>query len=121
MNFYAVLKKSKTPPDECVLIKDGFCWGNFLFGIFWALYKKVWDLALIHLLIGSMAATATKFYPMFNFHIQILIVAIQVIISFYATTFIKWKLSNAGYKEVDLIAGRTEEEALLIFLRERCS
>ena len=117
MNFYAVFKKSNTPLEECILIKDGFCWGNFLFGIFWALYKRVWDLVLIHLLIGSMAAAVTKFYPIFKVHIQILIVAVQVIISYYAVAFLKWKLINEGYKEVNLIAGKTEEEALLRFLK----
>jgi len=116
MKFYTVYKKSKASKEECVLVKSGFCWKNFFFGVFWAVYKKIWDLALIHLLFISIVIAALNFYPMFNVQIIVVALAVHVMLSFYVTDFLKWQLIEDGYKKIDLVASCTEEEALLRFL-----
>ena len=118
MKFYRVYKKPKTLPEECLMVKTGFCWENFFFGIFWALYKRIWDLVLIYSLLISVIRALTMFYPMFVAQIMIVVVALQVVISFYANTLLELKLVSNGYKKVDLVASYTEEEALLRFLNK---
>ena len=119
MKFFTVYKKSKTMPEECILVKTGFCWENFLFGLLWALYKRIWNLVLVYLLLGGTVMMLTRLYPIFNVQIRVIAVAIQIIISFYATMFLEWRLIENGYKKVDFVAESTEEGALLRFLRNK--
>ena len=116
MKFYKVYKKSKTLPEECIMVKAGFYWENFFFGIFWALYKKIWDLVLIYLLFISIVKALMMFYPMFVMQIMTGAIALQVMLSFYASALLELKLTCNGYKKIDLVAGATKEEALLRFL-----
>jgi hypothetical protein len=117
MKFYKVFKKSHEKNEDSVLVQTGFCWTNFFFGMFWAAYKKIWDLVIIDLLFISIFMALARFYPNYLVQIIAIFISIQVLLSFYVTNyFLKWKLIRAGYKEIDLIASHTEDEALLRFL-----
>lgn len=117
MKFFKVYKKPRTPLEESIFVETGFSWKNSLFGIFWALYKKLWDLALIHLLFISVVMFLINSFPVCAIETFIVAIAIQIILSFYiGTFFFKRKLVNQGYKEVDLVAAASCEEAFLRFL-----
>ena len=116
MNFYTVYKKSKASSQECVLVESGFCWQNFFFGAFWALYKKIWDLALVQLIFVSTVIALVSLYPEYIIQIIMTALTMHVLLTFYVAIFFKWKLIAKGYKEVDFVASYTEEEALLRFL-----
>ena len=115
MKFYSVYKKPKDLLDKCILVKTGFSWRNFFFGIFWASYKKIWDLILMYLLLILTAKLAILFYPEFTVHIITISVSLHIILSFYANNLLGLKLISKGYKKVDFVAGDTEELALLRF------
>ena len=117
MKFYKVFKKSHEKNEDSVLVQTGFCWKNFFFGIFWAAYKRIWDLVIIDLLCISIFMALAMFYPNYLVLIIAMFTSIQALLSFYVTNyFLKWKLIRAGYKEIDLIASSSEDEALLKFL-----
>lgn len=116
MKFYTVYKKSNGSYEECVLVDSGFCWQNFLFMPLWALYKRIWDLVLIQLILISIAVALLNFYPDYITYTIVLVIAIHVLLSFYVNVFFKWKLIETGYEEIDFVAGCTKDEALLRFL-----
>ncbi|NRA73654.1 MAG: DUF2628 domain-containing protein [Rickettsiales bacterium] len=115
MKFYSVYKKSNDPMEKSILVKRGFSWGNFFFGILWALYKKLWDLALVYTLFMLIAKLVVSFYPNLTFYVTTISIALQVIISFYVHRLLEVKLISQGYQKIDFIAGDTKELALLRF------
>lgn len=116
MKFYSVYKKSQDLLEKCVLVKKGFVWQHFFFGVFWALYKRIWDLVLIHILFMLSIKLAVMFFPIFRLHITVIATALQLIISFYVNSLLEKKLIDNGYKKLDFVAGDNEELALLRFL-----
>ena len=115
MKFYSVYKKSKDLVEECILVKRGFSWASFFFGVLWALYKKLWDLVLIHILVLLVGKLAVMAYPSLSMYVITIILALQIIIAFYANNLLESKLARDGYKKIDLVAGYNEESALLRF------
>jgi hypothetical protein len=117
MKFFTVYKKPHAPNEECILVQTGFSLRHFFFGIFWAIYKGLWDLALVHLLLISVVVSSLAYFPILAPEIFVIAVAIQVILSFYVVPcFIENKLINGGYQEIDLVAAYSYEEAFLRFL-----
>lgn len=45
--FYSVMVKPGAPPDQALFLRDGFAPGPFVFTLLWALYRRLWFVALL--------------------------------------------------------------------------
>ena len=72
MIFYTIYSKDQSEPENSILVKEGFNWYNFFFGIIWSLYKKIWGLSLIHFVILFGTSIALQFHFLDKLIIQVI-------------------------------------------------
>ena len=98
-------------PDP-VLVKEGFCWPAFFFGVVWALVKGLWLAALVLAgvsvalaigltLIGADPAVATAVW-----------LAFALIVGFGANDWRRAKLARQGLRFSGVIAAPGRDSAL---------
>jgi hypothetical protein len=120
MKCYNVYINSKSKfqdtTEDIVLIKDGFNWSCFIFGSLWALYKRVWNVLWIYLVVIIISILITKIASVSASEIEIIKIFISMIIAFSANEYYGKSLLKRGYKFIDITHGESREEALLRFL-----
>ena len=120
MNFYTVYSEHKdTSRDllsrEIVLVKEGFNWQSFIFGIFWALYKRIWPLVAIYACIIVMIVILSVI-EWFGLKANLLILAGNIILAFQANDFYRNLLEKKGMECKAITYGKTEDDATLRFM-----
>lgn len=111
--LYTVLikKKSPEPLKETVFVKSGFNLYAFIFFSFWALFNRVWLLAVALFAIEI----AASFYPQSLFfdkaYFEILLTALHFWIGFEANDIKISNLEQNGYIVFDVVSGVDEIDA----------
>ena len=116
MIFYTIYSKERLEPENCILVKEGFNWYNLFFGIFWSVYKRIWDLSLIHLGVFLITFIVLKFHLLDKTITQTIGFFLSIAIAFYANDFYRKTLEKKGYELVDVVASKNKETALMRFL-----
>lgn len=98
------------------LVKEGFSWPGFFFGVIWALWHRLWieAAALLALLIAAgvifdVAGLGESIESLIMF-------AIALLVGFNGNDWRRESLRRRGYQEVGVVAGPDEENALRRFL-----
>ena len=120
MQMYTILlrRHGLDPDRDIVVLKDGFSWPAFLLGGLWALWHRMWWVAL-GLIIG--AAGLSGFGVMVfadTFSPQVLTFAFALLAGILAHDLRLWSLERRGFVEGGIVSARNREEALLRFLEE---
>ncbi len=100
---------------EIVLVKEGFNWQSFIFGIFWALYKRIWPLVYIYMCITVLIVILNTI-GWFGFKANLLVLAVNVILAFQANDFYRNVLEKNGMECKAITCGKTEDDATLRFI-----
>ncbi len=101
---------------DLVLVAEGFSWGAFFLSLFWALWNRLWwvALALVVLsvaldgliwLIGADPATAT----LMGF-------ALAALTGMLANDLRRWSLGLQGFADCGVVVGQNADAALARFL-----
>jgi hypothetical protein len=96
---------------DAVLVKEGFSWPACLFGVFWALWHRMWWVALG--LAACEAVLVVAFYflpgaPPFELAVEI---GTALIIGFVANDLRRMSLGARGFAESAVIAGANRDAA----------
>ena len=106
MHLYTTHRRSAglfAAPD-LVLVKDGFCWPAFFFGVLWALWQRMWITAVVLLAAG---ATVSGFGEALNLHSAThaaLVVGTMAFIGFSANDWRRTSLARRGFADGPPIA-----------------
>ncbi len=109
------------PLETALFVHDGFSLWAFVFHTFWALYHKVWHLAILCIILfGSL------FYAQMNIYLNPVIFAIigiglRLWVGYEANKWYTRSLEKRGYILFDIVAGRNKEEAELRFFDHNIS
>lgn len=99
------------PDSEPVLIKEGFCWPAAIFNVFWALWHRLWLLALLLLL----ASAAIEFGLAVLGADDVLRVAVNLAFAlFVGSSANDWRrhwLARAGHRLSDIVAAGNRDDA----------
>ena len=90
-----------------VLVAEAFAWGAFLFGPLWLLWQRAWVAAALSaagLLLCVAGPPALR--PALTFGLLLLLGLI-------GRDCVRWTLLRRGYPVVHVVAGRSEDDALL--------
>lgn len=115
LSFYAVYSKpgAESTLEQAVFIKQGFSLPVFLFGMFAALYYRVWYVALA-LFAYSLLLSIAILQNLLPVYFEL---ALSLPVSlFVAFQFHDWHgaaLEERGYALIAVVAGNSEEEARL--------
>ena len=118
MRVYTVHIRPAQPGREqdIVLVKEGFCWPAFLFTFFWALFKRLWLVALALFGVGavlSLAVETAGFDPLSEAAISL---GFSVLVGFHGNDWRRWTLERRGYRSAGLSAGDDADAALHRFV-----
>jgi hypothetical protein len=106
MNIYSVYVHSYRKDKELILIKQGFSFIAAIFNLFWALYHKMWLVAIISLIVNSFLGAYHISYIAYSVNIAMLLV-----FGFLASEMREYYATRNGYYVSDIIFAATEEEA----------
>lgn len=110
MKSYYILNKIDNNP---IIIDDGFNWWCFFFGLFWALYKGVWQLAGIFFAIFLISTILLHYHIVDPIFIEIIRIYLAIALSYHANDFLKNQLLRQGYKLTDITTAPGRDQALI--------
>ena len=102
--------------QDMVLVREGFSWGAFLFGPLWALYNRLWFVAILLLLLSALFGYADEHGVTGDATLAILQLAIGILIGYQANDWRRTRLHKLGYTLVDVVAASSIKRAQLRFL-----
>jgi uncharacterized protein DUF2628 len=108
MTTYSIYAK---PNDaaEAIFLPDSFSWGAFVFTWVWALWNRMWIVAILAMsvmLIASVLPTVPQF---------LLSLAVNILMGLHGNDLLGWSLTRRKYAEIGLSNGGSMEEAELRF------
>jgi hypothetical protein len=116
MRIYTVHYRPDAAGDDLVLVKEGFCWPAFLLSTLWALWHRLWwvalGLAAMTAAIGA-AGTALGLGPVADTALSL---GAALIVGFVANDLRRWTLARRGFSDEGVVVGDGEDSALRRFL-----
>ncbi|MDH2297107.1 DUF2628 domain-containing protein [Cobetia sp. 29-18-1] len=96
-------------------VKIGWSWPAFFFGMFWALYKRMWLLAgslFGFIVLSSLFIPATMEGQLIS---NVLFLGLNLTISFKGNQWYASLLETQGYQEQAHVSGRNPDDALAVY------
>ena len=98
-----LLPNAKAPLETAQFIKDGFSWPAFIFGPFWALYHRLWLLALVTLAFEVALLTVAEKMGLSEMSQSLLQLGFQACIACIADERLRAKARREGYITADIV------------------
>ena len=117
MRLYTVHVRTPTErlDRDVVLVREGFNWPAFLFSGLWALWCRLWLVAL-GLIALELAWSALAFELVLNPLTQgVISIGLALIIGWLANDLRRWTLFRRGYAEVGVVAANNNDAAMQRF------
>jgi len=110
MTTYSIYAKANDrAAAEAIFLPDGFSWGAFVFTWVWALWNRMWIVAVIVLSV-MFIASALPAVPQF-----LLSLGVSIVMGLHGNDLLGWSLARRGHSEIALSNGGSLEEAELRF------
>jgi hypothetical protein len=110
MTTYSIYAKANDAmAAEAIFLPDSFSWGAFVFTWVWALWNRMWIVAVLVLSI-MLIASALPTVPQF-----LLALGVNIIMGLHGNDLLGWSLTRRGHAEIALSNGGSMEEAELRF------
>ena len=107
-----VKKDSSRPLEDIVIVSQGFNIWAFIFHFFWAIYNKLWSLALLFLVFISFEALSHQILSdKSGIFFSLFFLLVKIWIAFEAHNFKARLLRKKGYVLYDIVTGGNETEA----------
>lgn len=99
------------PGVEPVLVKEGFCWPAAIFSVFWALWHRLWLLALLLLLASAaieLGLAALGAHDAFRVAANL---GFALFVGCSANDWRRLWLARAGYRLCDIVGAGNQDDA----------
>lgn len=94
--------------EKAVFIREGFNFFAFIFGVFWALYHRMWWLAICLAVVVAFFGAAEELKWLDTITLAILQLAFNLIIGYQANDLRRAELSRRGYIMSDVVVSDNE-------------
>ncbi len=120
MRMYTIYlrRRGLDPERDIVILKEGFCWPAFLTGGLWALWHRMWWVALglitaaVVLHGAGLLVFADKISP------QVLILAYALLLGLLGQDVRAWSLERQGFVDCGPVNAHDRDTALMKYLEE---
>jgi hypothetical protein len=110
MTTYSIYAKpNDRAAAEAIFLPDKFSWAGFVLTWVWALWNRMWIVAVLILSV-MFIASALPAVPQF-----LLSIGVSILMGLHGNDLLGWSLARRGYTEIGLSNGRALEEAELRF------
>jgi hypothetical protein len=99
-----------------VLVKEGFSWPGFFFGVIWALWHRLWIEAAALLALFIAAGVIFDVTELGEPVESLITFAIVLLVGFNGNDWRRASLRRRGYQDAGVVAGPDAENALRRFL-----
>jgi hypothetical protein len=113
MTIYTVHRRPDEPAEKAVFVRDGFSFGAFMFTFFWAVWRRMWLVAALLLLIEGAIALAGRYLGVSDLIVSMLGFGVALIFGFEARSLWRISLAASGRPEVAVTTGHRLEDAEL--------
>jgi hypothetical protein len=107
------------PAEGYEAIKHGFSWPAFLFGVFWAFYKKLWLPGLIYLalMLGlGVSSGGLENDGLIAFY-DLVGLAVSFVVGASGNAWQRQALLAGGYRHIDRVAAASAKDAIQCLYR----
>ena len=120
MAIYRVFVSPFDRTGSTVIVKEGYCWSAMVFSAFWAIWHRMWIVAIL-LLAGLLLVRFLALQLDLGENLQSLVsMAVAFILGNEAEHLRAWSLERAGYREIGVVEAHNLDEAeLKYFLANR--
>lgn len=116
MRIYTVHYRPEAGGGDIVPVKEGFCWPALLFGPLWALWRRLWVVALGLVALIALLGAAGAVLDLDVVTAAALSLGAAVAIGGTANDLRRWTLERRGFSEEGVVMGFGEDSALRRFL-----
>jgi len=117
MRVYTVYVPPYSNSDrDPILVKEGFSWPAFVFGIFWALWHRMWLVAIALAFFLVVVGAAMDAFGLDPITQGIVSLAVAVLVGAHGNDWRRKKLARLGYRDMGVVAARNIDEALRRYL-----
>ena len=110
MTTYTIYAKANdAAAADAIFLPDAFSWGAFAFTWVWALWNRMWIVAVVVLAVVAAASALPLPQEI------VLTLAVNILMGLHGNDLLGWSLSRRGYSEIGLSHGSSLEEAELRF------
>jgi len=107
-----------------VFIKEGFNFAAFIFTVFWALYKRLWLVAVLLMVAAVLLALLVNAHYLTRISGIGIHLGIHFIVGFHGNDWLRAKLRRKGYSLSDVTAGdsylRAQQRYLERYVMSSC-
>lgn len=96
---------------DLVIVREGFSWGAFLVSVLWALWNRLWLVAVVLIALELLLPLVAGWVGLGTASGGILSIALAVLAGLFGNDLRRWTLEGRGYAEVALVAARSPDEA----------
>lgn len=113
MKLYSALVKQDQQDGlfDLVLVKEGFHFSAFFFGIFWLCYHRIWFALAAQAAVGALIYSCCSFGYISSLQSLILDATMLAMIASNADRLLEYSYKKRGYEFVAMIVGNDELEA----------
>lgn len=119
MALFTILEAPDGLPEKVAVIREGFSLPAAAFTMFWALWHRMWVVAVLLFAITvalELGAGAFRLDPML---VSAAGLAVSILFGFEARALRALSLSRAGYRNVGMISAESRESAELQYFTQR--
>ena len=107
------------PVEDAVAVKEGFCWPAALFSVFWALWHRMWGVALALLALQAAVGGFGALAGIGGATGAASGIGVSILIGGFANDVRRWSLGRRGYRERGIILADGAETAVLRYMARR--
>jgi hypothetical protein len=117
MRVYTVhMRRDALDPDrDVVMVKEGFCWPAFFFSVFWALWCRLWWVALGLFAANAALSAVLTFSGIDPVSEAAISFGLATLVGLLSNDLKRWTLKRRGFDEVAVVAASDVEAAELRF------
>lgn len=99
--------RRRDPDRDVVLVKEGFCWPAFFFSVIWAIWKGLWGIALLFLVLEIALGLMFDLLLVGPLAQVALGLLLSLGIGFFANDLRRWTLTRRGFRDGGIVVERS--------------
>ena len=111
MSIYTVLEPPDGKSERVAFVPEGFSWGALMFGLLWALWHRMWVVALLLFVLSAILSIATNLELLGPGFAALLQFGIGLIFAFEARSLQAKSLERVGFRRAALIQASNGDAA----------
>ncbi|HVY59510.1 MAG TPA: DUF2628 domain-containing protein [Xanthobacteraceae bacterium] len=93
----------RAAPDRFVFVRDGFSWGAFLFGPLWMVWRRLWLVLLLYLIVVAVLGIALVAFRASAGAEAAVGIVLALLLGLEAATLRGWTLKRRGWTEAGIV------------------